>query len=156
MKALPATPTSDDANKIVDRFYASDILLGKSTLDVEGLTGAQKKEMAGLFDRLLKKKIFLELPGWNAYFKNCSIGSVKKEGLEDRVIVKTMIEPAKAFEMVFIISKNQTGYKIADFEMNGVLLSRNFRGQFNRIFNEEGYAGIVARLTQKLNSPLTH
>lgn len=41
------------------------------------------------------------------------------------------------------------GWKICDVEVEGILLSRNYRAQFNRIIRNENFDGLLARLDQK-------
>lgn len=52
---------------------------------------------------------------------------------------------------VFFIRKGSE-WKIYDVEVEGVLLSRNYRGQFNRILRNEDYSGLIAKLDRKLSS----
>jgi phospholipid transport system substrate-binding protein len=52
---------------------------------------------------------------------------------------------------VFFTQKDSE-WKIYDVEVEGVLLSRNYRGQFNRILRNENYSGLITRLDRKLSS----
>lgn len=50
---------------------------------------------------------------------------------------------------VFLFRDERT-WKIYDIEIEGVLLSRNYRAQFNRIIRNEGFGGLLARFDTKL------
>jgi ABC-type transporter MlaC component len=52
---------------------------------------------------------------------------------------------------VFFLSQENT-WKIYDVEIEGALLSRNYRGQFNKILRLENFAGLIARFDKKLVS----
>lgn len=52
---------------------------------------------------------------------------------------------------LFLFSEQGT-YKIVDYEVEGALLSRNYRSHFNFLLNKYGKAGFFERLEQKLNS----
>ncbi|MBX7148970.1 ABC transporter substrate-binding protein [bacterium] len=141
-----------EAHALVEIYYDSSSILGRASIDfIDTLNSEQKKELTALFDKLLKKKFFSEMKNWEPYFKNYSIVSVTANNGLEKIKVQSVVNNHKTVVINFFVLKQEQNYKIVDLEVDGVLLSRNFRSQFNRIVNEEGFQGIVARLNQKLN-----
>jgi ABC-type transporter MlaC component len=56
----------------------------------------------------------------------------------------------KDVHLDFWLSKLEGGWRLADLAVDGVLLSRNYRGQFNKIHRKEGCAGLISRIRKKL------
>lgn len=54
------------------------------------------------------------------------------------------------FELVLILTPQTGSYRIADIEIEGVLLSRNYRGQFNHLIRKYGKEGMFARMEDTL------
>ncbi len=52
----------------------------------------------------------------------------------------------------FMIKKEGNFWKIKDISVNGANLSRQYRGQFNRIFRQEGFTGLISRMEKKMAS----
>ncbi|MBX7149389.1 ABC transporter substrate-binding protein [bacterium] len=144
--------SAPDSEKFMGTYYDTQLMLDRAAVDFKDeLTARQKKEFYNLFDLLLKKKISQQGSNWNQYFKNCIVDSVKMESSGEKVVVRSILEKGKALNMTFILVKGLKGYKIVDLDVDGALLSRNFRSQFSRIFSEEGYKGLYGRLTARLN-----
>ncbi|MBU0506200.1 MAG: ABC transporter substrate-binding protein [bacterium] len=61
--------------------------------------------------------------------------------------------------LTFYIKPNDNkkeGFQLIDLSVEGALLSRNYRGSFNRIFREKGFAGLYARIQNKRDTLLQH
>lgn len=54
------------------------------------------------------------------------------------------------FEIKVFFIKSNVSWLIYDIEVEGALLSRNHRGQFNRILRKESFEGLMARIDSKL------
>lgn len=50
----------------------------------------------------------------------------------------------------FYLRASAPGWRIEDLSIDGVNLSRNYRGSFNRLYREEGVDGIMARMEHHL------
>jgi len=70
--------------------------------------------------------------------------------------MKTFLEtPRKRFSLSLFLAPHQGGFQIVDYEVEGALLSRNYRGHFNYLIRKYGKAGFFERLEKKLHASLT-
>lgn len=61
--------------------------------------------------------------------------------------------------MTFVYSLVRAGesFRLVDYAVDGVLLSRNYRGQFNHLMRKHGFEGIIERMRGKIAAlPETH
>lgn len=69
---------------------------------------------------------------------------------KDEVVVRVNgVFEGKDVLFDFYIHKKNGQYAILDLAVHDALLSRNYRGPFNRIYREEGYEGLMQRLLKK-------
>lgn len=69
---------------------------------------------------------------------------------KDEVVVRVNgVFEGKDVLFDFYIHKKNGKYAISDLAVHDALLSRNYRGPFNRIYREEGYEGLMQRLLKK-------
>ncbi len=58
--------------------------------------------------------------------------------------------PDGMIKMGFYLKHQTDGhFNLADIDVDGVLLSRNYRGSFNRVFREQGFVGLYQRIENK-------
>jgi ABC-type transporter MlaC component len=68
-----------------------------------------------------------------------------------RIPLTAMID-GKTVRIVYFLTKNSDGWRMVDYEVEGALLSRNYRGQFNYLMRTYGYVGMMDRLRKKAES----
>ena len=56
-------------------------------------------------------------------------------------------------ELTLTLCREGRNYRIVDYELEGALLSRNYRGHFNYLIRRYGKDGFFDRLERKLQSP---
>jgi len=54
------------------------------------------------------------------------------------------------------INNKKNKFQLIDLSVEGALLSRNYRGSFNRIFREKGFTGLYSRIQNKRDTLLQH
>lgn len=130
------------------------------TLVAQDFKGSIENDKAERF-----KALFSEV-----FFKQLAKKGLRAHPLEDPIYTRSenargqskVVLQGKAFSdsqeavtmtIDFYLREGHRGWRIEDFAVNGALLSRNYRGHFNRIFREEGFSGLVARMEQKLSTP---
>ncbi len=73
---------------------------------------------------------------------------------DDLLAVENTLRIKKGdFKLVFTLAREGGKYVLADYELEGALLSRNYRGQFNYLIRKYGKEGFLAKLKDKTESP---
>jgi phospholipid transport system substrate-binding protein len=112
-----------------------------------GLTPVQKKEFVGLFSSLLENSYAGKIESYN----NEKI-LYEKELLEgDYAEVDSRIVTAKRDEYTldYRLLKEGNKWMVYDVVIEGVSLISNYRSQFNKIINEQGYNELVKKMRTK-------
>ncbi len=117
-------------------------------------TAAEKKHFADLFAALLENSYASKIESYN----NEKIVYVKEIVDGDYAEVKSKVVTAKRDEFTLDYRmSNQSGKWMAyDVVIEGVSLVSNYRTQFNKIINADGYAALVKKLetkTDELKAP---
>jgi len=69
-----------------------------------------------------------------------------------KILFKNLLKIKKGdFKLVITAIRSGNEYKIVDYEVEGALLSRNYRGHFNYIIRKYGKSGLFGRLEKKLS-----
>lgn len=135
----------------IEKLYDFKTLFEISTQDFsDQLTSDQYEDLSELFSQLMLKNIknkYHKLYGKNFEKKNYQIKEKNKN--QTTVAVFGRYEDTN-IEMNFTLMPNESSWKIVDLEVKGALLSRQYRGQFNRIFRSEGAEGLEKRMRTKL------
>lgn len=114
------------------------------------MTENELKELHDLFERV--------------FFKNFAIHATEiakkrmqhaqyliKDQTTDKVVViisgQTIKGPLKVSFHLKLGSDQE--WKVFDIAIDDVLLSRNYRGSFNRIYREQGFEALIAKMTKK-------
>lgn len=113
----------------------------------KGLTPVQKKEFVGLFSTLLENSYASKIESYN----NEKI-SYEKESVEGGYAeVDSRIVTAKRdeYNLDYRLLKEGNKWMVYDVVIEGVSLVSNYRTQFNKIINEQGYNELVRKLRTK-------
>jgi phospholipid transport system substrate-binding protein len=140
--------------KAVQRFadlVEMDLLTQKTVTDFrQELTAEKYDAFRKLFSETMRKlmvKKARNLRGRSLRSLRYSIQSKNAAETEVRVEAQT---DKKAITMEYTLARVGNQWRIVDVSVEGALLSRNYRGQFNRIYREEGFDGLYSRLNKKL------
>jgi len=83
-------------------------------------------------------------------YKIGTVTTGRDDGLVD-VPVRVVVGDVDLRFRYFVV-KTDKGYRLADYEIDGVLLSRNYRGQFNYMIRKYGFDSLIAKMRAKYAS----
>lgn len=110
---------------------------------------SEKERVTQLLSSAIQKKILKKLnqkKETNLFNISPQKTLVDKEGLI--WISNILTVKAKKIKFVLALSFQNPYYRIVDYEVEGALLSRNYRGQFNNIFRKQGKNALIKRLEE--------
>lgn len=142
-----------ETSKKVLSFFNFDILFKRIVQDFESkLSREEYEDVRDTFLLLFTKNI--EKKGLNFSGKKLSGIKYKLESKKKNESVVILLGRAKehSVKIEFTLIPHEQSWKIADLSLNDALLSRNYRGQFNRIYRVEGVEGLMKRIQIKLAS----
>jgi len=115
----------------------------------KGRSKAEQKEFVDLFATLLENSYASKIES----YENEKIVYGKESIDGDYAEVKSRIVTAKRdeFTIDYRLMKEGNRWMVYDVVIEGVSLVSNYRSQFNRIINSQGYAGLVKKLKAKSN-----
>ncbi|RMH37691.1 MAG: ABC transporter substrate-binding protein [Deltaproteobacteria bacterium] len=158
-KVTPGSPAEKKrAEQVVDRlrsFLDIDELGRAALADHWGsLTDAQKKEYLQLLRALIEANYVKGLRARLDYRVVYTGESAKG----DRVVVSTEVRTKRKGRPVsigidYVLRREGAGessWRAVDVVTDGVGLVENYRAQFNRIIQKEGFDGLLARMRKKL------
>jgi phospholipid transport system substrate-binding protein len=135
--------------KVVENNFADQEMVRRTAgAHWKKLNPEERKELTGLFTKLL----------WRSYmgrlklFENQKITYSKELIDGDYAQVESLI--AHRGEMIpldYRLKRLDGRWMIYDMIIDGMSLVANYRRQFNKIINREGYPGLVSRLKKKLD-----
>lgn len=112
-------------------------------------TADQKREFAARFETLFLRSLAEKFQRAFSPAVGLTAGNTEISG--DRAVQSfraTKGDHRVSFT-VHLIKRDQS-WKIYDVEFEEILLSRNYRAQFNRVLRNEGFTGLIARFDSKL------
>lgn len=124
----------------------------KTTIDISSKMSAEEMaEFKNLFARAFFKKIAHK--GIRLSDKKLENIQYKLENRSQKMSLATVSGVSEKTEVVFKfeLRPQQGSWLITDLSVNGALLSRNYRGQFNRLYRTEGYVGLQRRMQGKVS-----
>lgn len=171
---FPAGARADDALSFTKTAYAEMVAVRAAKPDVATAKLKEKFDFDGFYARVTPdftgkmtpeenarlKKAFMDL-----FFANFSknAGNVFARQLENPAYSVRETKPEYSVvaasgkfkgadaALGFFVRPDAAGkWKMVDIEVDSVLLSRNYRGSFNRVFREKGLPGLVEKLEAKL------
>lgn len=125
----------------------------------EEFSGSEQKRFIYLLEQnirqeLRKRMLFTKEDG---DFKLITM-KVSKQN-DDLVLLENSLVISKGkFRLDLLLKRNAGRYKIVDYELEGALLSRNYRGHFNYLLRKYDNETFLAKMAAKLepeNSPAT-
>ena len=67
-------------------------------------------------------------------------------------IQTTLISKGTQYSMLYKMFKTRNGWKIYDFEIEGVSILRSYRSQYHHILKKDGIEGLLAKMREKINN----
>lgn len=131
-----------------DGFYA------RVTPDIAAkMTPEENEKLKAVFDELFFTN-FLKKTGSIAARKLAGPVYAVRESNPQYSVVKASgkFQGTDATLAFFVHPAASGAWKLIDLEVDSVLLSRNYRGSFNRVFREKGFSGLVERLEARLKA----
>ncbi len=85
--------------------------------------------------------------------RNFTLKTDKISRRDGFIVVENTLGITKgSFKLVIFLIKDQKKLKIADYEVEGALLSRNYRGHFNYLLRKYDREAFLQKMAEKLNS----
>lgn len=114
----------------------------------------QRQEFQDLFGKVFVQKLVdlskrQEFSSWNQATMNVQ----RHENSFSHVKVLHQRD-GKTVPLEFYLRKHENHWRVFGLSIDGVDLTRNYRSQFLRILQEEGYAGLIERLHKKVSSAM--
>ena len=108
---------------------------------------AEQKELVKLFETLLENSYATKIESYN----NEKIIYLKEdvEGDYAEVNSRVITEKGDEFSLVYRLGKEGNKWMVYDVVIEGMSLVSNYRSQFNRIIEEQGYNELVKKLQTK-------
>lgn len=136
----------------VGRYYDFGILFERASQDFRAsLRPEEEARLKELFAALLSQRMSEQADRMTRrQLQNPEYSLKVSSGTESRVLLRGLVNQ-RAVEIEMSLLSQAGTYKIVDLSIEGALLSRNYRGVFNRIFRLEGAAGLEKSLRAKLS-----
>jgi ABC-type transporter MlaC component len=111
----------------------------------------QRQEFVELFSRMLRARLNEALAGGR---ENRTVSYVVGASSRDREpgvvrVSMTVTADGSDLHVIYYLVRAADGWRMIDYAIEGVLLSRNYRGQFNFLMRKYGYAGMIDRMREK-------
>lgn len=143
------------ASELSDRvksYYDFAAMFHKASQDFsDRLSDEEKARLEALFSQLMNQKVIEKSDRMTGKKMEQATYLLEKTSPEEQIVGVRGKVKGKEIHLEFVVVPETGSFKITDLSIQGALLSRNYRGQFNRIFRVEGFAGLEKRLLGKLN-----
>jgi phospholipid transport system substrate-binding protein len=112
-------------------------------------SSAERKEFVALLRQLIEDRVLSSLTS-HAEF-TVEYGEVSIEGKSSSVKTVVRIPDKPEIEIEYKFSRRGSRWFLYDLVTDGTSLVRNYRSQFNRIIQRDGYQALVQKMRDKLN-----
>lgn len=111
----------------------------------QALSEADRAEFLGRFRKVLVQRVGTEIPKLNRH--RFSLGASRSVVLEERPAITVPVRSNKGSSTLTLwLVPGSAATNFCDLTIDDVLLSRQYRGQFNRIIRKESFSALLARL----------
>jgi ABC-type transporter MlaC component len=153
VRAMLKAGNYPEANQIFARHFDMDIFTQRCLIDHwRELNKEERVQLIDLFGRNIRKRMNdnIIFTKDDTDFKFYPVKITKADGI---IKVENALEVKKGeFKLtIFLVEHNNRTF-VVDYDVNGALLSRNYRGNFNYIIEKYGKTGLFDRLERKLYS----
>lgn len=126
--------------------------MSRSALAVhwKSLSEQQRREFVPLFTSLLEEAYMSRIESYSGqqiqFLRERSNGSGYSE-----VYTRIVQNEAQPISVNYRLKRSDSGWKVYDVLVDGISLVQNYRSQFNRVINNDGYDSLVERIKMKVN-----
>ena len=144
--ATVASSTTGDALTLLDLPGISQKTLGKHWMQLQP---NEQTEFMELFAQLLVQIAF---PQSAAFFRELQVEIADERIRDHNATVATYVKHATEgrIDIDYLMVRRNETWLVRDVQLDGVSLSRNLRGQFQQIIQQDSYAGLLKRMREKL------
>lgn len=150
--------TQRDPQKAVEMFSAKfgmSVFAQRCLVDYwDGLSVEQRQQYAALFAAVLQENMkdrFKRLSS-NQYAYRQRLKGTRHNPDGTWTIASDFKSPDYSGIVEYIFMESKGPPQLVDYIVDGVSLSRNYRGHFNHVMRNTGFAGLMSDLNQKLTS----
>lgn len=162
---VSASPTTEAAAVLVEELrenYDFHLFFSRCSADIEDqLSAEQTARLKTRFEELfflnlkknaknIAKKRILQ-PALKSREISTQLAEVTFSGIPESEMLKHLGNDLKKLEVQFILTFDEKIWRLVDIAVEGALLSRQYRGSFNKIFRDKGYDGLLYYLERKMN-----
>lgn len=147
-KSVPAQRRQMLRAVIASHFDFNDMSRSALGFHWRGLSDAQRREFVGLFTSLLEAAYLSRIENYSgqtvAFLRESQDGPGYSE-----VYTNIVEKDAQPISVNYRMKQTDSGWKVYDVLVDGISLVANYRNQFNRVINDEGYESLVGRIKMK-------
>lgn len=115
-------------------------------------TEDEQKKFKDTLKQLIEKNLIKRLKNSKNNTINYTGEAKGKKGIEVKTAIKDPSDPrADAIEVVYVMRKKGNSFLVIDMITDGASLVGNYRDQFNKHINKDGWDGLMKKMTDKLN-----
>jgi len=148
-KSTPATERRKQLISLVsDRFDFTD--MARQTLGSHWtqLTPAQQQEFVPLFTSFMEDAYLDKIEGYSGqpidFIKQSSMGAGYAE------VHTSVVQPDKQpIQINYLLKQEGDSWRVYDVTVDDISITANYRNQFNRVINNQGYDALVSAMRNK-------
>ncbi|HKY63030.1 MAG TPA: ABC transporter substrate-binding protein, partial [bacterium] len=135
----------------VERYYDFSALFDRATQDFQAkLSPEESARLRRLFVEAVTRGLAGQADRWNGKrLSRAEFSLERQEGRESVVAIRGLVD-RRPVRIEWTLAPSGASFKIVDLAVQGALLSRNYRGPFNRIFRVEGFSGLERRMKRNV------
>lgn len=119
----------------------------------EAKSPAARSEFVDLLRQLVQRSYKQNLERTLGYRVRYTGGEDAKDGVIVRTVARSRSNPrAPEVSIDYRMHRVDGQWRVYDVVTDGVSMIRNYRNQFNRIIDKEGWDGLIDRMRKKLNA----
>jgi len=115
------------------------------------LSPGQRNEFITLFTDLLERTYINDIEAYKEG-QEIQYGAERVEGDQIEVPSTVLTEARDRIPVNYRLLKTASGWQVYDLVVDGVSLVQNYRSQFGRIIEQQGYATLLKRIRAKVKS----
>lgn len=113
----------------------------------------ERRTFTGLLEKLVERSYKRNLEQTMSYRVRYMTGQASDDGTLVRTEARSKKNPrAPAVSIDYHLHRVDGQWRVYDVVTDGVSMVRNYRNQFNRIIDDEGWSGLIERMRSKLDS----
>ena len=115
------------------------------------LSSGQRSEFVSLFTDLLERTYINDIEAYKEG-QEIQYGAERVDGDQIEVPSTVLTEARDRIPVNYRLLKTSNGWQVYDLVVDGVSLVQNYRSQFSRIIEQQGYSTLIKRIRTKVKS----